>query len=86
MSSSSTAELWIRLFLAETLVHNGFLAFFFFFAVLGFEPGSYTLSHSIIPPPLFFFFFFGDGFFLDRVSQTICLGWLQTTILLTSPT
>jgi hypothetical protein len=25
-----------------------------------------------------------DGFFRDRVSRTICLGWLQTLILLIS--
>jgi hypothetical protein len=37
----------------------------------------------------FFFFFFAvpgleDEFFRDRVSQTVCLGWLQTVILLIS--
>jgi hypothetical protein len=39
-----------------------------FFAVLGFELRAYTLSHSTT--------LFCDAFFLDRVSQTICLGWL----------
>jgi hypothetical protein len=39
---------------------------FFFFLVLGFEFRAYTLSHSIIT--------FCDGFFRDRVLQTICLG------------
>jgi hypothetical protein len=34
------------------------------------------------PPALFFFFF--EGFFWDRVFQTICSGWLQTVILLIS--
>jgi hypothetical protein len=46
----------------------------FFFPVLGFE---LTLSHSASP-------FFCDGFFQGRVSQTICLGWLWTTVLLIS--
>jgi hypothetical protein len=31
------------------------------------------------PPALFC-----DGFFWDRVSQTICLGWVQTAVLLIS--
>jgi hypothetical protein len=31
------------------------------------------------PPALF-----GEGFFQDRVSQTICWAWLQTVILLIS--
>jgi hypothetical protein len=51
-------------------------AFFFFFFSLGFELRAYTLSHSTSP--------FFVIFFLDRVSQTICPGWLQTTILLIS--
>jgi hypothetical protein len=45
-------------------------SFFFLFAVLGLELGAYTLSHSTSP--------FVMGFFRDRISQTICLGWLQT--------
>jgi hypothetical protein len=45
--------------------------FFFFFAVLVFKLRAYTLSHSISP-------------FQDRVSGTICPGWLQTAILLIS--
>jgi hypothetical protein len=45
-----------------------FFFFFFFFAVLGFELRAYTLSHSASP--------FCDGFFQDRISQTICPGWL----------
>jgi hypothetical protein len=39
--------------------------FFFFFPVLGLELKAYTLSP-----------FLCDGCFLDRVSRTICLGWL----------
>jgi hypothetical protein len=49
---------------------------FFFLVVLGLELRAYTLSHSTSP--------FYDGFFQDRVLQTICLGWLQTAILLIS--
>jgi hypothetical protein len=48
------------------------------FAVLGFELRAYTVSHSTSP------FFVCDGFFLSRVSGTICPGWLWTTILLVS--
>jgi hypothetical protein len=36
------------------------------------------LSHSTSPALVH------DEFFQDRVSQTICLGWLWTTILLVS--
>jgi hypothetical protein len=48
-----------------------------FFAVLGFEHRTYNFEplHQAI---------FCDGFFRDRVSRTICPGWLQTAILLTS--
>jgi hypothetical protein len=38
---------------------------------------SYPLSHSTSP-------FFNNGFFQDRISWTICLGWLWTVILLIS--
>jgi hypothetical protein len=41
--------------------------------VLGLELRAFTLSHSASP--------FCDGHFQDRVSQTICPGWLWTTIL-----
>jgi hypothetical protein len=51
---------------------------FFFLVVLGLELRAYTLSHSTSP------FFFCDEFFWDRVSWTICLGWLQTMIFLIS--
>jgi hypothetical protein len=37
----------------------------------------YHLNHSASP-------FFGWVFFQDRVSQTLCLGWLQMTVLLIS--
>jgi hypothetical protein len=37
------------------------------------------LSHSTSPLLWWFFFFFGD-----RVSWTICSGWLRTEILLIS--
>jgi hypothetical protein len=53
------------------------ILFFFLFAVLGFELRAFTLSHSTSP-------FFCDGFFWDRVLRTICLGWLQTTILISA--
>jgi hypothetical protein len=46
----------------------------FFFPVLGSELRAYTT------PPAHFC----DGFFQDRVLRTICLGWLQTAILLIS--
>jgi hypothetical protein len=49
---------------------------FFFFVVLELEVKAYTLSLSTSP-------FFVMGIF-DRVSQTIYLGCLQTTILLIS--
>jgi hypothetical protein len=61
---------------ADIKVSN-FIPNFMFFCRLGFELRAYTLSHSTSP-------FFGDGFFPDRVSQTICWGWLQTIILLIS--
>jgi hypothetical protein len=44
------------------------------FAVLGLELRVFTLSHSTSP-------IFAKGF-RDRVSRTICSGWLQTAILL----
>jgi hypothetical protein len=46
------------------------------FAVLGFELRAYILSHSTRH--------FWEGFFLDRVLQTICPGWLQTSVFLIS--
>jgi hypothetical protein len=49
---------------------------FCFVLVLGLEIRACTLSHSTSP--------FCDGYFQDRISQTICLGWLGTMILLIS--
>jgi hypothetical protein len=46
-----------------------------FFSVLGLELRAYTLSHSTIPSFLWWVF-------QDRVSWTICPGWLWTVILL----
>jgi hypothetical protein len=43
----------------------------------GFELRASTLSHSTSPV-------FCDRVFQDRVSRTICLGWLRTVILLIS--
>jgi hypothetical protein len=54
-----------------------FKSFFFFLVVLGLKLRAFTLRHSISP-------IFCDGFFRDRVSGTICPGWLQTSILLIS--
>jgi hypothetical protein len=51
-----------------------------FLALLEFELRAFTLNHSTSSPQPFF----GEGFFWDRVSQTICPGWLQTMILLIS--
>jgi hypothetical protein len=52
--------------------------FFSFFAVLGLELRAYTLSHSTSH-------FGGWGFvFENRISWTICLGWLQASIFLIS--
>jgi hypothetical protein len=47
-----------------------YLFFFpsFFGVVLGFELNAYTLTHTKSP------FFVCDGFFRDRLSQTICPG------------
>jgi hypothetical protein len=55
------------------------LGFFFLFAVLGLELRAFTLSHSTS-------LIFEDHFFWDRVSWTICQGWLRTMILLISAT
>jgi hypothetical protein len=46
-----------------------FVLFYFVFAVLGLELRAYTSSHSTSP-------FMCDRLFQDRVSGTICLGWL----------
>jgi hypothetical protein len=49
---------------------------FFFFSVLGLELRVYALA---TPPALFC-----EGFFWDRILQTVCPVWLQTSILLIS--
>jgi hypothetical protein len=51
----------------------------FFFTVLDFELRTYMLSHSTS-----LFFVCVMGLFRDRISRTICPGWLRTTILLIS--
>jgi hypothetical protein len=51
--------------------------FFFFFMALGFELRAYTLSHST---SLLLW-----RVFWNRISWTIYLGWLRTTILLSLP-
>jgi hypothetical protein len=68
------------------LCHNLFTFFFYwiFLVVLGFEFEASCLlgRHStawVTPPALFYV-----EYFQDRVSQTICLGWLQTMFLLIS--
>jgi hypothetical protein len=48
-----------------------------FFVVLEFELRAYNLSHSTSP-------FFCEGFFRDRVMQSICPSSLRTAILLIS--
>jgi hypothetical protein len=48
----------------------------FLSSVLGLKLRTFTLSHSANP--------FCDGYFRDRVSRTVYLGWLQTRILLIS--
>jgi hypothetical protein len=46
-----------------------------------FSTGVWTQDLTLwVTPPILFC----DGFFWDRVSRTICLGWLWTTILLIS--
>jgi hypothetical protein len=53
-----------------------YLFIYLFIAVLGLELRAFTLSHSTRP--------FCDGYFQDRVSRTICLGWLRPMTLLNS--
>jgi hypothetical protein len=50
--------------------------YYYYFAVLLLELRAYTLSHSTNP--------FCVRCFWDRVSRTICPGWLWTVILLIS--
>jgi hypothetical protein len=64
----------------HTAIHSSLIfsfLFFFFFVFLGFYLRAFfTLSQ--------FTALFCDGFLQDRVSKTICLGWLQTSNLLIS--
>jgi hypothetical protein len=73
-SSKLLLIFWIRLFLINSQFQWLVLGFF---EVLGIESRAFTLSHSTIP-------FFCDGYFRDRVSWTLCPGWLQTMIHLIS--
>jgi hypothetical protein len=57
------------------LQENLVLFLSFYFPALGFELRAYTLSHSTS--------LFCVEYFWDRVSPTICPGWLQTSVLLT---
>jgi hypothetical protein len=59
-----------------TNVHHWIMFFFFFLRYWGLNIGPTPWA----TPPILFC----EGFFQDRVSQTICPGWLQTTILLIS--
>jgi hypothetical protein len=56
--------------------YKHFFVFFFFFC-------SEIWTHGLHLEPLHQSYFC-DGFFWDRVSQTISLGWLQTVIFLIS--
>jgi hypothetical protein len=53
------------------------LTFLFLFVVLGFVLRAYSLSYSTSP-------IFVIICFWDRVSWSICPGWLRTAILLIS--
>jgi hypothetical protein len=56
-----------------------FLSFFFFFFFWGTGVWSQDLHFESLHQPLYLWWVFQD-----RVSQTICLGWLRTVILLMS--
>jgi hypothetical protein len=57
-------------------LQNNIISLFFFWQYWGSKSGS---TPQATPPA-----HFCDGVFQDRVSQTICLGWLWTTIPLIS--
>jgi hypothetical protein len=67
---NSLYALFLSIFFIN-IVYNVYAIMFVCFAVLGFDLRAYTLS--ILP-------LFCDGFFQNRVLQTICQGWLQTLI------
>jgi hypothetical protein len=50
----------------------------------GFWTQGFTLGKHVLYHTSHFTSLFCVGYFQDRVSQTICLGWLQTAILLIS--
>jgi hypothetical protein len=63
---------------ATTLPLRYFFSFFFFFFLLYWGLNSGPIPWATLPA------LFWERFFWDRVSQTICLGWLWTMILLIS--
>jgi hypothetical protein len=69
------------LIIAATSWENDFSSLSWFLALAGvitMKVISFCCTGTWIQP------FFCDGFFWDRVSQTICLGWFQSEILLIS--
>jgi hypothetical protein len=68
----------INLYIQFVILIKSLQAFWKEGGMLGFELWAYALSHSTGPFLWFFFFFW------DRVLQTICLGSLQTSILMVS--
>jgi hypothetical protein len=48
--------------------------FFFFFLLMGVDIRAYTFIQTTTP--FYLFIYFVIGFFQDRVSCTICPGWL----------
>jgi hypothetical protein len=96
--SEATLRLCSHIYTGKTLFMHSFIRFLcvlfvcFCFVVLGFELGltlDRQASHLIgrrsttwAPPPALFLCV---GYFCDRVSGTICLGWPWTKILLIFP-
>jgi hypothetical protein len=70
------SPIWKSVSQSNTLIIYIIIFFFFFCGTGGLNSGPIPWTTL---PPLFY-----DGFFWERISQTICLGWLQTAILLTS--
>jgi hypothetical protein len=60
------------------LSHSLSALLYVFFVVVGLELRAFTWSHSTSPT-------FCDRVSQDKVSGTICPGWLQTVILLSLP-
>jgi hypothetical protein len=65
-------EQWFKVFGCLHRLYPYTTSFFFFFSVLGFELRTNTLSQSTSP--------YCVGFYWDKVSRTICPGWLWTSI------